>query len=40
MSLNVSACPVPATATPFVTVRVDAINATAQTTGYGDGFSF
>jgi hypothetical protein len=38
--LNVSACPVPATATPFVTVRADATNGTAQTTGYGDGFTF
>jgi hypothetical protein len=38
--LSVSACPVSATAMPFVTVRADATNRTAQTTGYGDGFSF
>ncbi|WP_433600777.1 MspA family porin [Nocardia sp. CA-135953] len=38
--LNVNGCLSPASAMPFVTARVDGINGTAQTTGYGTQFTF
>ncbi|MGO4615799.1 MspA family porin [Nocardia sp. 2YAB30] len=38
--LNVSSCLPQASAIPFVTVRADATNGTAQTTGYGAQFVF
>ncbi|MGO4615800.1 MspA family porin [Nocardia sp. 2YAB30] len=38
--LNVSLCLSQVSAIPFVTVRVDATNGTAQTTGYGTQFVF
>ncbi|WP_216906515.1 MspA family porin [Nocardia noduli] len=38
--LSVNGCISPASAMPFVTVRADARNATAQTTGYGAAFGF
>jgi len=38
--LNISGCLTPASAMPFVTARVDGINGTAQTTGYGTDFTF
>lgn len=38
--LNVNGCLSPASVMPFVTVRADATNGTAQTTGYGDAVLF
>ncbi|MFE7743226.1 MspA family porin [Nocardia sp. NPDC057455] len=38
--LNVSGCLSPASAMPFVTVRVEATSGIAQTTGYGPQFMF
>ncbi|MEV5838303.1 MspA family porin [Nocardia sp. NPDC052112] len=38
--LSVSSCAAPASAVPFVTVRADGTNGTAQTTGYGPQFTF
>lgn len=39
-ALNVNGCLSPASAMPFITVRANARNGTAQTTGYGDAFVF
>ncbi|MEU4434617.1 MspA family porin [Nocardia rhamnosiphila] len=38
--LHVSGCLSPASAMPFVTARVDGVDTTVQTTGYGDPFWF
>ncbi|MET7768392.1 MspA family porin [Nocardia sp. NPDC005366] len=38
--LSVNGCLAPASAMPFITVRADARNGTAQTTGYGAVFTF
>ncbi|MEV0108565.1 MspA family porin [Nocardia sp. NPDC050799] len=38
--LHVSGCLSPASAIPFVTARVDGVDTTVQTTGYGDPFWF
>jgi hypothetical protein len=38
--LNVNGCLSPASAMPFITVRADATNGIAQTTGYGAKFVF
>ncbi|MEU1984055.1 MspA family porin [Nocardia sp. NPDC019395] len=38
--LNISGCLSPASAMPFVTVTVQTPGGTAQTTGYGESFSF
>ncbi|MGN2637712.1 MspA family porin [Nocardia takedensis] len=38
--LTVNGCLSPASAMPFVTVRADSRNSTAQTTGYGNAFGF
>ncbi len=39
-ALNVNGCLSPVSAMPFITVRADARNGVAQTTGYGDPFVF
>lgn len=38
--LNISSCMTPASAMPFITVRTDGTNGSAQTTGYGTQFTF
>ncbi|MGV9817754.1 MspA family porin [Nocardia xishanensis] len=39
-ALNINGCLTPASAMPFITVRADARNGIAQTTGYGQQFVF
>ncbi|MEU4344502.1 MspA family porin [Nocardia sp. NPDC023852] len=39
-ALNINGCLSPASAMPFITVRANARNGVAQTTGYGDQFVF